>query len=364
MAISEKTLITREESASLKGLLILLIILGHCRGINLDIQGYLYCFHVQCFFILPFLYPSKPLTRKNLLNLGLKLLWPYYFLYTLLITIAILVFHESYFTKSSQLIPGINNILLGFWSYITGGTSLINKYCGSIFLWFLPCFFSMTIIKMWLAESEFNTNQKIILFVLGTICFLIYSVLLFKNGFLPKNFFNIAQAVSPFSVFQGLGYFTLGSFAKYLIKNSRFRSLKVYWPLFFIFSILFFILPDNQIVFRLCRLCLPIIFFLSIYNSRYTINKFKPLQRIGNHSLAMYLISSTLCIGAGVVLPAFFIQNPIGILFQFVIILMISFILALLINKISILRILLFPNGEDINSFQKKLYRNPLRQCN
>lgn len=52
------SLLTRDESVGVKGLLIFLVVLGH-NSLAMEYTGLyslLYSFHVYCFYILPFLY--------------------------------------------------------------------------------------------------------------------------------------------------------------------------------------------------------------------------------------------------------------------------------------------------------------------
>lgn len=59
---------TKEESASIKGLLIFLIVLGH-NFVFLDCfpstYPYWYTFHVACFFILSYTYSCKKLKKTD-----------------------------------------------------------------------------------------------------------------------------------------------------------------------------------------------------------------------------------------------------------------------------------------------------------
>lgn len=228
----DRSLISRPQSEALKGFLMLLIILGHLRGINGTFQMYLYCFHVQCFFILPFLWPSKPLTRVNVVNSAVKLMYPYWLWFTLLSVVAVGLLHASAFTQQEPVIPGINNVLLGAWTYITGGMGMIERFCGSQFLWFLPCFFSMTVIRMWWSNRAHSKFEKIAVFSLGVISFYLYSALAFQNGAWPRMLFRIMYAVSPFSVFQGLAYFTLGIATIYALHCINISKSMYYWGQF------------------------------------------------------------------------------------------------------------------------------------
>ena len=350
----EHHLISRPESTALKGLLMILIVTGHLRGIANDFQMYLYCFHVQCFFILPFLYPAKPLTQNNILNLGLKLLWPYLLLYAFQIILSIYVFHDSYFIKSQELMPGINNIVLGLWSVITGGINLIDKYCGTQFLWFLPCFFSMIVIRMYYNEYIKGKFQKVVLCVIGIICYIVYSTFAYNNSFIPEEFIVISQSVSPFSVLQGLGYFVLGMSVVYLIKRIKYRKEYIYWGIVLILTVIYILWSDSQIIFRLLRFVFPVFFFLAVYYSRAVFCRIKLLHAIGARSLAIYLIHPFLCILVGLLLPKDILSNPIVLCMEFVVVLFLSYILAVVIERIPTIRKLLFPRGEEIGLIIKK----------
>ena len=66
MEPSSETLLSRDESSSIKGILMLLIVLGHDIPFvdwtdSWMVMVWLYLFHIHSFFLLPFLYPIKPL---------------------------------------------------------------------------------------------------------------------------------------------------------------------------------------------------------------------------------------------------------------------------------------------------------------
>lgn len=343
-----KNLISRADSSALKGFLILLIILGHIRGISNEFQMYLYCFHVQCFFILPFLYRAKPLNTQSFSNLALKLLWPFVLLYGLQILMAIFIFHDSSFTSSSELIPGIKNWVLGIWSFITGGITLIDKFCTTQFLWFLPCFFSMSLIRMWYEQHNFKPLQVFLLCLLGTGCYLLYSTFSYLNEIYPQKIFLIAQAVSPFSIWQGLGFFTIGLVTLWIIRHDKIKNRNLYLGIIVILSCVYWITFGNQIWFRILRFVFPVFFFLAIYYSRKWFSNSRWLIKLGDKSLAVYLIHPFLCIACGLIIPKTLINNVFIIALQFIIILIISYAIAVLIERIKILRMILFPKGEEI----------------
>ncbi len=70
--------LSRDSSRAIKGFLIFLIVLGHNAVFTNSLKGsfnYIYLFHVQAFFILPFLYKInkrddfKTLFKKNFIRL-------------------------------------------------------------------------------------------------------------------------------------------------------------------------------------------------------------------------------------------------------------------------------------------------------
>ena len=76
------SLISINESTALKGLLIFLIVLGHNMIFTYYVlpyngMAYLYSFHIQAFFILPFLYDSKILNVKRIKDYFFRLYWPF-----------------------------------------------------------------------------------------------------------------------------------------------------------------------------------------------------------------------------------------------------------------------------------------------
>ena len=351
-------LISREHSTILKGFLILLIILGHLRGISENFQDYLYSFHVQCFFILPFLYPSKKYNFTYIKNLFLKLYWPDWLFYTLFILLSIFILKDSAFVSKKNLIPGVNNILLGLWSYITGGMSLINKYCGVIFLWFLPCFFSLSLIRSWFYNKVRSEFVKTFFLFIGLICFFIFNVLLLRNGFLPKSFFYIAYAVSPFSILQGIGYFSLGYFSLHFIRFiSNYESAKYYlWGGVITTILLYFFFNKNQLIFRLLRFISPTLYFTFFYFFIEYLSKFRIFNIFGKYSLSIYLIHPIICIAIEMVVPIYILQNVFSLVIEFLFVTSISLMISILIERIKLLRMFIFPKGEEIGREYKKLF--------
>ena len=71
--MNQNLYIDRDTSSVIKGVLIILIVIGHNKVLcSTDNKGadYLYLFHVICFFILPFFYDiKKEITVKRLCDI-------------------------------------------------------------------------------------------------------------------------------------------------------------------------------------------------------------------------------------------------------------------------------------------------------
>ena len=145
-----KSLISRENSTLLKGILIILIILGHngilmgkSTGLTVTaLNNYLYCFHVYLFLILPFLYNIPGFTFKRVKKDFLHLYKPY----TLLI-ITILI--ANIFILKQPFEP-LNTV----YAYISGNEMLLNKTVGASFPWFLPVMFTLLILRNYFVPKK------------------------------------------------------------------------------------------------------------------------------------------------------------------------------------------------------------------
>ena len=143
----ENISISKDASNAIKGLLILLIVLGHnsilCSSWNgcevddkLFLWRWFYTFHVYCFFILPFFYNKKPYQRGNIRKYAVKLLYPY-----LLVSLVCLVLNVFV----------LNNDFKGWahfsWAMCSGSDKLLEQAMGLNFSWFLPAMFTLLLLK-------------------------------------------------------------------------------------------------------------------------------------------------------------------------------------------------------------------------
>ena len=148
----------RQRLDSVKGVLILLVVLGHSLLAGPLIPGLreaVYSFHVQCFLLLPFLFPAPALTRRNTGNLLVRYLVPY--------AGAILLF--------SMLHAVWRGAGLGTWivdvgrAVVTGNTNDLKRATGFYLLWFLPAL-SVTVL-LWMVYFRLGRWFRWVLVVLA-----------------------------------------------------------------------------------------------------------------------------------------------------------------------------------------------------
>ncbi len=131
--------ISNNQSNIIKGVLILLIVLGHNAFLTKNIDGlfgYLYSFHVFGFFILPWFYNSKPANKKSLTRRFVKL----FSYYTLFFLLQYFIFNFLFTNNGVE----IKQFIV---SFIHGGHFMLEKAVGFQYLWFLPTFFFAMLYK-------------------------------------------------------------------------------------------------------------------------------------------------------------------------------------------------------------------------
>lgn len=192
-------MISREQSAALKGFLICLVVLGHNVFFSEVFQTscwvWLYSFHVAGFFILPFFYPERELTWQRTKKNAKRLLWPYTYMFVSL-------FLVNYFIrKEATLDWGLVN------TYLTGNQYTLKDYTGFQYLWFLPPMFSMLVIK-----EAYSLRRKALnrfLLAAGGLCFIVAWVFFFIAPYRISINVTLAR-YSILSFMLGLAMFFLG----------------------------------------------------------------------------------------------------------------------------------------------------------
>ncbi len=132
------SLLSHAESDGIKGLLILLIVLGHNKYV---MQGgmsnvFLYSFHVYAFYYLPFIYDFRNESWKRLITKNLRRLYVPYTLIFLLLTV--LAYMQG--TLGSLTDIGV--------AYVCGSQCALGQSFGmGSFLWFIPTMFMVMVYR-------------------------------------------------------------------------------------------------------------------------------------------------------------------------------------------------------------------------
>ena len=274
------------ESAAIKGFLIFLIILGHNMIFThytepIQGMGYLYCFHIQAFFILPFLYGAKLLTKKRLANYFIRLYWPY----LLLTTILSVIYSNFYLQKGFD-----------FWEilrmYITGDVDLIKQHCGVQIFWFMPAMFSLSVLKDWFYNSNKVVRTVLLLFSCIANVFLFLAS---DYGYYYEISADI-RSVVPFGLYSGISYLVFGVFVRWIVGKLKEFEIKCSSCLIIGFigcSFLYFINElsfHEQMIHVALLIVMPIIFMLILwYNGRH-IQHLSFMEKAGDKTFPMYII--------------------------------------------------------------------------
>lgn len=261
----ENSLLTNQESVAMKGLLILLVILGHNTYLMTDMYAYrfLYAFHVYAFLYLPFLYNHRKekISRCIVKNL-IRFYIPYSFVFLILIVI---------YLKTAQNVDYMNIFL----SYISGSTHRFLGFGG--FLWFVPTMFSLLIIKQLFYRA--NTICRYLLLSISFFCLICFSF----------GYLGIWQIYQPFRCMTAMAMLLPAVVSRYFIESNKVVLTNLYF--LFVVIIAFIIYPGNYYYEYtiLNRFILPVFMFLFLYNQRKSLVSLKYLMQIGKNSFPIYI---------------------------------------------------------------------------
>lgn len=352
------SLISKDASTAIKGLLMLLIVFGHTGWVTTDFATgnrtffwhWLYTFHVYVFLILPFIYGYKRRTanheglsigggqlvdihaviddlKHNLIRIGVPYCW--FFLFSAIIFVTV---------GGGQI--DFKGMLYAFFF---GNEPLMDKYIGFNFMWFLPAMLALTTLK----SVYYNSNKKVKVVIVG-ISIILWALSLFK----VVTRYTIGNYV-PFSISQAFYFIILGLVARSIVEKQ--------WPakyvmpvivlltgvLVYLLYMLYYQIDIHTIIslHTVIRLFMPILMFLFLYYIQNILVKSKVLTFIGTWSLQIYLVH-VYVINSFVVLFAHFWQPSVELgTVIYVLALVISSGLALLMVKVPFVNKLIFPKG-------------------
>lgn len=274
------SLLSYSESNFIKGLLIVLVVIGHnSYMMNLFdksniIKDYLYSFHVDSFFYLSCMYNIKPLCRGVIIKNFNRLLRPYIFLFLLFLLINYLCF---------DFLPPFCKIAIGF---ISGSASALSEIHMFQFIWFLPSMFAFLILRnLFFYDVKFG-----FLIIFFSSLILLYLLFGFHRYFFIDNYLL-------FGLYGAMSNFTVSILLRYLIEK---YYLCVYFKyvvifLFILFTVLYFVfLPKLYWYYLNVYLIIPIFAFSAIFSiskSNVVCSKFGLLLiNLGKISFSIYLL--------------------------------------------------------------------------
>lgn len=315
-SLKEAEYITFPESDAIKGVLTLLIILGHnhyLAPIGGLLFNYLYKFHVICFFILPFFYnKTNKCNFPTFRNIVVKCYVPYFFFFVLCTFIYVLTSHDSI-----EL-----NLFKIFYTFFNGSQSLIKENTGFYYLWFLPAFCAFAVIKMLFD----NANIYVKFFIVA-------------NSMVLILFFPIASYfILPFAIGQGLYYFSFGFITSTLIFKIPY-NIKYIGAIGFVILSIIFLLKNGNI--KLLSFVFPITAFMFLHSLKKIIVYIPYLQQLGKLSLPVYLVHVIVYN----VLERIFAYSVLNAAITYIVTIILSVIISFLITKIPFVQKLILPKG-------------------
>lgn len=277
----ELSLLDKKTSTTVKGVLILLIILGH-NSILMHTQNgdtpillyrYLYHFHVYCFLILPMLYNVPVMTCSRLKKDISHLFKPYVFLFIALV--------------SYQIILGERiNPERVFEAFISGNEPLIKGALGASFPWFLPTMFTFLILRNTLC---WRPKLLKIVFAISVTVYLLTRVL---------NVFSLYTFNYFLGCMVALAYFSVGIIVRkiYLYITQKKEYIKFVHLITVVSTVLFFIYYKSnymELWFSLnAWVIMPISVFISLLSIIEVTKEFKfmyALEYLGKITLPIYV---------------------------------------------------------------------------
>lgn len=301
MPTSHPSLIFRDASIAIKGLLMLLIVFGHTGMLTTDFDTgsrtffwhWLYTFHVYVFLILPFIYGY---TRKsvvteitkadkirfidiqsvvndlkhNLVKIGVPYFWFFLFSAIIFVTVG----------------GGQFNLKGMLYAFFFGNEPLIDKYIGFNFVWFMPAMLALMTLKSIWYNSKLIVRKAIVFVSVALWALAITKVV---------TQYTIGMWV-PFAISQAFYFIILGLTARWLIKK-QFRAkwqMPIVILLIGVCTVLVYycnkLSGPNLNVYTAVCLFMPILAFLFLYGIRTLLSKIKILRFIGMYSLQIYLV--------------------------------------------------------------------------
>jgi len=284
----------RKPLDSVKGLLIITVVLGHsilAESLIPGLKAAVYSFHVQCFLLIPFLFPAPALTGRNLVNTLTRYIVPY-----VLTVVAFSALHAM--ARDASIITRILDLLRAL---LTGNANDLKQATGFYFFWFLPVL-SVTVV---LRSVYFNCRPKLL--------FLLAAFAIVGHFLLPAMPWSLKQKWPLFGTHIAMFIFPLGLCVHYATRPVVLRivrRMRLVWGL--AFSVSLWLLVQREAGANLGNLGyasyrnLPVLLvqdavaifaFLSLFTLSDILAQIPFLSGFGKRSLAIYLWHQPLVAG-------------------------------------------------------------------
>lgn len=336
----ENISLSKEASNAIKGLLIVLVVLGHnsilCRGWDGCVSTgsffhwrWLYTFHVYCFFLLPFMYNKLPYRRGNFRKYALRLLYPYVWICAACMVLSLFVMGNPF--------PGWTDLIQ---AVVCGSDKLLDETMGLNFPWFLPAMFSLLLLK-----DIYYSSRKHVRWMLLGIGFALWTVVL------PGDVkFSTLGTYVPFALVPAFRLLPVCLLAVWLAERleSNFKSRCVVTAVFVSLSLVLWLVQTCDI--RTGRMAfyfvMPVAAFLTLLQFRDWLAKSRLLIALGKMSLQIYLYHVIVFNGLLLLVKHFHCPPTLtdGVVVLMVT-LAVSCLGAWLTTRIPLLRNLLYPRG-------------------
>lgn len=318
-------LLSVEQSNRFKGLLILLVILGHMLGpmgiMSLESLFLLYSFHVTSFLFLPFLFNKDRLTQKNIVKVFRRYYTPY----------IVFFFVASIFYT---LITGHNFVVIDTIRALFIGTAeALKDSVGLSLYWFFPTLVSLLVLIM--IENSIGEKYKKMFLLLMALLHII----------LPILPIEVWQS-SPFYSLAALYLFSMGLLVRYIYQKLDWYHVPLWLYVLFLSFLLFIaygsdynlamtIIPDiinEPFNFILHDVIMIVGFFTMLKLSELFIF----LEDAGKYSIAIYTIHPFIIAGANMLIPS---EPFLMSLVKVFIIVVVTYLLTLIFAKTPIYKI-------------------------
>jgi fucose 4-O-acetylase-like acetyltransferase len=282
--------LTRNQIDCTKGILIILIAAGHNTLLTSNIHGLfqcLYSFHIFGFLMLPFLFPTKPLSRRAIIDWAVRYLVPYVVFF-----LGAAVLYYVMFRRGHGLAPWAADVLIAL---PVASAMTLDAACGFQLYWFLPAFFTLTLFRSGLAGLSRGIAIAAILLICAAHLFI---------GSLPESLklylpfgLPIAVYILPLGLLCGLLWPRLGA--------SRPLAAGVICFIALLGCIAVMVALDSHVNLAVLNLhtfrrlpllilhdLIPLLAFFAFLGLSPRLSQLPLLGLVGKHSLVIYLVHS------------------------------------------------------------------------